>query len=177
MSFVVGFSGKIGSGKTTIAKYAAEKFKITYVSFGDYIKREAFLRKIKITRKNLQNLGQLMYEQDELKFCQNVLDYYNWDGSSSLIIDGIRHLKVNSTLKKLALPLPYFLIYIETNDNLRKQRIGLNNISLLDNHPTEKAVQQNLIVAANYVIDSDEPLEITEKKVEELFSLFINENR
>jgi dephospho-CoA kinase len=176
MSFVIGFSGKIGSGKTTVAKYISEKFNLLYIGFGDYVKHEAFLRKIKITRKNLQDLGQMMYEEDELEFCQNVLNFHKWDGSSNAVIDGIRHLKVNSTLKKLILPLPYYLIHVETSDASRKERIGLKDTSHLDSHPTEKAVQQNLALAADFVINGNESLEIIEKKVSELYTLLIKEN-
>jgi len=174
MSFVVGFAGKIGSGKTTIAKYAASAFNIRYISFGDYVKRQAFLRGIRMTRKNLQNLGQLLYEEDEIKFCVDVLNYHKWDGRSSIIIDGIRHLKANTALKKLVAPIPYFLVFIDADDALRKKRVDSKDLPVFDSHPTEKAVQQNLILAADYIIDGGDDLSITQLKTIELFEKLIS---
>jgi cytidylate kinase len=112
MNIIIGISGKIGSGKTTLAEYLSSELKIHIASFGDYVRYIANHAGIKIERKELQSLGHDLLENDLEEFCKNVLSHGKWDGQSSLIIDGIRHIKVLEQLKKLVYPLPLYLIYL-----------------------------------------------------------------
>src|SRR3569833_1687057 len=89
---VIGISGKIGSGKTTLAEFTAQRFQVPYVSFGNYVRHVAKERGIVENRENLQNLGQDLINEDIDQFCRKVLYFDGWDGKSSLILDGIRHV-------------------------------------------------------------------------------------
>ena len=69
----LGFSGKIGSGKTTISEYVANLLSWPKVSFGDYVREIARQQKTDLSRSALQTIGASLVEQDCEGFCRSVL--------------------------------------------------------------------------------------------------------
>lgn len=62
-SIVVGFSGRIKSGKTTLSARVAELMGWPYTSFGDYVRKVARLRRRPELREILQEIGQELVDQ------------------------------------------------------------------------------------------------------------------
>lgn len=158
MNAVIAVSGRIGSGKTTLAENIAQRFEFSFVSFGNYVRNVAEKRSIEANRENLQNLGQDLINTDIIQFCKNVLYFDGWDGKSSLIVDGIRHFEVYNAIKDIIFPLPLYLFYIDTKNEIRQRRLGNKNLDAMDSHVTELDVRISLPNLADLIIDGSLPL-------------------
>lgn len=172
MSLVIGVSGKINSGKTTIANFISERYHFNYVSFGNFLRNQAKMHGFKATRRVLQDLGQNFVESDVDAFTKNVLYSNNWDGISSLVIDGIRHINVYKSIQNHITPLRFRLIYVATDDIIRQERDKSSNINILENHPVERDTKADLIRVADLVIDGNLSLEKNAKKLEKWMNSF-----
>ena len=156
--YVVGISGKIGSGKTELATALSKFLNTQQTSFGAIVRLEARARGLnEFSREILQAVGQELVEADMKLFCQKVLDYACFDGKMSLIVDGIRHLKVKETLAALVLPIPFYLLYVEAEDSVRSERLtrrgGLSNLNIM--HPTEQDVFGSLKEVADLHVNNN----------------------
>lgn len=176
MNSIVAFSGKIGSGKSTLSKSIAKDLNLPYISFGDYVRHVASLRGLDYSRDTLQSLGEnLIKEQGWLKFCINVLHHGGWNTSKPVILDGIRHVEALECIKQIVHPLEVILVFIQLAPVERARRItGRDktdepNLNRFDDHSTETQVNSTLLAAANIVVDGDMPLESLKNKVSESF--------
>src|SRR5437667_11684940 len=93
MALAVAFSGKLGSGKTTVSSSLAEALKWPRTSFGDYVREILRSRGLEQTRDNLQRFGTQLLNDDPRAFCRSVLLSCGWTPGDNLIIDGLRHLR------------------------------------------------------------------------------------
>jgi cytidylate kinase len=162
--FVVCFSGRIASGKTTVSRTFAQRAGTALMSFGDYVRSEARARNLdECDRRVLQELGEaLINEHGWIDFCRNALALSGWDGSSSLTVDGIRHAEAYAALRRLVAPLRTRLVYLEVSDEtVENRRVvrGLDNSpSGNETHSTEIQVVGSLSQMADVVLKSDRPL-------------------
>ena len=95
---VVAFSGKVGSGKSSVSAAVAQKLGWARVGFGDYVRKVALTQHLEATRQTLQDLGQHLLDTDARAFCEAVLAQAPIS-SSPLVIDGVRHEHVLQLLK------------------------------------------------------------------------------
>jgi dephospho-CoA kinase len=159
---VIGFSGRIASGKSAISKSLAADIGCRRVSFGDYVRKVAAERGLPPTREVLQSLGEELESADVKRFCQNVVDLAEWQLGSSLVIDGIRHVQVLENLRSLVKPMPLILVFVEADDSRRTSRLAERGegeearLGLVESHSTERDVLEDLPQLADFRLFADD---------------------
>jgi dephospho-CoA kinase len=162
---VLAFSGTIASGKSTLSKAVAASLGWKRISFGDYVRGIAKERGLDDSRETLQNLGQSLIESLGWEdFCVKVLNQGGWRKAESIVIDGVRHVEVLQSLKKLAEPNRVALIFISLSNDERKIRLaardGESKIAFkADQHSTEVQVNSVLHRSANLVVNGNRSVE------------------
>lgn len=163
---VLGFSGKIASGKSTLSTEVASSLGWQRASFGDYVRTVAQHQRLGESREVLQVVGASLINQGMEQFCQSVLAQANWQPGQPLIVDGIRHAEIVPILRHLVAPLELCLIFVVVNESTRLARLierGSTNREQqqLEAHSTETQVQTVLPRMADLIVDGT-------RKVEEL---------
>lgn len=160
---IIGFSGAIGSGKSTLSKMLAESLGWGRAGFGDYVRNEAQKQKLPERREILQEIGAHLVENGD-EFCRNVLAWVGWRAGDNLVIDGIRHSSILGSLKKLTKPSHMLLIHISIDEETRLDRIVNRDgshgagLKVLDQHSTEIEVRDSLKDLADIVVDGRVPV-------------------
>jgi cytidylate kinase len=162
---IVCFSGRIGSGKTTVSIEVAKRLGLPRASFGDYVRSAATSKGLDSTaREILAPLGEQIIEElgwDE--FCRRVLQASGWDGSSGLIVDGIRHLQALQQIQAITSPLPVLLVHLQLSRdalvNSRQKGKGVEQLAGAEKHSTEIQVTEQLPNAADLLLDAGLPLD------------------
>jgi dephospho-CoA kinase len=144
---VIALSSRIGAGKSTIAKAVSERLGWPRVSFGDYVREIARNQGMQESRATLQELGESLVQNDAAGFTKAVLSKVNF--RSGAVVDGVRHMEILHALQRLAAPLPVHLIYVDTAEEVRIQRLterGMTaeEIKTADSHSTEVQVRGSL---------------------------------
>jgi adenylate kinase family enzyme len=155
---VIAFSGKVGSGKTTLSTQLARMLEWEWVSFSTFIRKMAIENNLGEDRRTLQDLGAHLLGEGLELFCLNVLNQINWQ-NSSFIIDGIRHKEVLDFLKQAIKPIPLFHIHIAISKDTQVERIEKrisekNIIDYIEDHSTEFQIQQILPESADLILNS-----------------------
>jgi dephospho-CoA kinase len=164
---ILGFAGSIASGKSTLSNEVASSLGWQRVSFGDYVRTVAQRQELGESREVLQAVGASLVKQGMEQFCRAVLAQVDWEPGQPLVIDGIRHAEIVSTLRRLVAPFELLLVFVAVNESTRKARLverGLTDYKLrqqFEAHSTEAQVQTVLREMADYTADST-------KKIEEL---------
>lgn len=165
MSYILIFSGKVGSGKSSISQIIADKFKFQWLSFGNYVRIKATQEGIEHTRINLQDLGEKLLKEDIKQFCNNVLNQVDW-GVEPLVIDGLRHDTILQELRSIIYPNKIFHVHLNITDDIRSQRllktrlIEIKDINAIDSHQNEIQVMANLGDTADIIINADNEIDI-----------------
>ena len=172
MNVVIGLSGQLGSGKSTIARGLARALHCDPASFGDYVRSLARRGEYHVDRRTLQDLG-----QDELdsrgpeQFCVDMLDQQvpAFGPGNRLVVDGVRHLAIAGALRELLQPSVFFLVYMSVDNRVRFNRITTRELSggsgqslwklvgELDQHRTELEVRQALRAHADLTLSATRP--------------------
>jgi len=145
---VIALSGKISSGKSTVADFINKNYNFPIVSFGAYLKSYCLSKNLPTTRETLQNVGEKLIQKDPERFLINVINF-NTEKSDIIILDGVRHKIILEALNKLINNV--IVIYIETDFNTRSIRYlsrkkstdntsHYNNLIVADNHPVESEI-------------------------------------
>lgn len=156
MILIIGFSGKIKSGKTTVAKAVASELGIAHASFGNYVRSVALQRGLdENDRDVLQVVGTSLIQSGWTDFCIAVLEAANWNEGDSIVVDGIRHERAITTLKEITKPQSFRLVYVEVEDELRFKRLGKDSFDTakMDAHSTENEVKSTLKSMADKCVD------------------------
>lgn len=166
----IGLAGRIGSGKSTIVRQLSHRLDGVSASFGDYVRAEARSRGLAGSREELQGLGDLLISEYGWDlFCRKVLLHCGWDPGSAVVIDGVRHVEVVASLRRLVAPSRFVLVYVTIDERVRATRLphdlasDLARLTGVDSHSTEVQVTEGLLSAADLVVDGQEsPEEIVE---------------
>lgn len=168
---VLAFSGKIGSGKSSVSAAAADALNLSWVSFGDYVRKQAVAQQLEPSRQHLQDLGQKLLKADAEGFCQAVLSQAP-DWQHGLVVDGIRHVDVLTIIKRLVTPQQLIHIHLALDEPMREARVtsreGVVEESeriRMNNHPTEEQVLALLPSIADVVVSSTGTLDTVVEKV------------
>lgn len=159
---VICFSGRIGSGKSTVSTAVSERLGFSWVSFGSYVRTEAAKRGLDPNiREVLADLGQSLIQEHSWEgFCKKVLDQAKWTHGQGLVVDGIRHLEAFNTISKIALPTKSVLVHLNLDgiEAMAGRANGLEDRIRAEEHSTEKQVIEELPQAANLVANADRPV-------------------
>jgi dephospho-CoA kinase len=160
---VVGVIGKIRSGKSSLSRSLSEHLNWPYVSFGDEVRTVAQQRGLDPLRETLQEIGEELVANSAQQFCEAVIGQAEWQPGQSLVIDGIRHLKIVEILRDLVRPSVLRLVYVKTDDDVREVRLAgeiANGQELyrIEHHSTEAQVGTILPSLADLVVDGAKPL-------------------
>ena len=161
---VVGFAGRIGSGKSALSAEVAKVLGWPRASFGDYLRTLARTSGLDDSREVLQELGESLIEQGAEEFCRAVLTHYGWSAGEPLIIDGIRHVEVIHALRKLVAPLEVRVIFLDVDEKKRLERLEKFDDSIskklasIESHPTEEQVRETLPSQADLRLPGDRPI-------------------
>ena len=164
-SVVLAFAGSIASGKSTISTAVATSLGWSRVSFGEYVRSEARLRGLGESRAVLQNLGVSLIDEGCEQFCRAVLAQTGWRLGQSLVVDGLRHVEALQELKRLVAPAKLLLIFIETSEAVRRNRVterkgaDCKELLRIESHSTERQVQAALPQIADITVDGNRPIE------------------
>jgi dephospho-CoA kinase len=155
---IIGFSGKRASGKSTLSRRVANRIASHYLSFGDYVRTEASKRGLNDSITNLQLIGEELMKYPK-NFCKDILN--SWNRKENLVIDGIRHEIILNCLREIVSPSNLYLIYIETEEDVRILRLQNRGESLtdsysLDSHSTEQDVKNKLKMCADLIVNNSE---------------------
>jgi len=154
-------AGRTASGKSTIAKAAAELAGGRHDSFGGFVRERATAEGLDAAdRRTLQDLGQSLVEAGPDDFVDQFLTYADYTPGSVLIVDGLRHASVLHALRRSAEKQGdgVRLVYVDVDEQTRLQRLrgrGLDDAAIqsVEVHPSERDVLQRLRGEADLVID------------------------
>lgn len=157
----VAFSGRLGTGKSSISTALAEDMGLKRVSFGDFVRSIARIRGMEPSRQVLQDIGAELESQDAVAFCRNVLKAGGWNPGEPVVIDGIRHARVLSVLRELVAPVPIFFVFLDAENQSREQRlsqrdsINSETLAVAESHSTEHDVISVLPDLADLRLSND----------------------
>ena len=182
---ILGFTGSLGSGKTTIADYL-KKRGFNYITLSDLVREEAVKRNLPIEREILQNTGNEMREKYGNNYwAKKALEKINLN--ENWIIDGIRNIGEIEELKKIK---EFILLGFDAPFDERLKRLivrkkyyserkisdpeDIEKIRKLEardrgvNEPLFGQQVEKCLSLADYKIDTNSEIDDTIKKVEEI---------
>jgi hypothetical protein len=129
-------------------------------------------------RETLQEVGGSLMEEGWEEFCSSVLSQVEWRIGQSLVVDGVRHVEVRQTLKRITAPSKVVLVFIQLGESERKARLdeaGTPSAHLEEwaSHSTEVQVATTLPKIADLIVDGSRPLEDLAREVEQWVRDFI----
>lgn len=161
---LVCFSGKIGSGKTSVSRAVARWLGCDHASFGGFLRDEmARCAGTASNRESLQDLGQSRIEKDAESFCRDVLSAGGFARGQDFVLDGVRHVAVLPHLARMAAPSEVRLIFLQADAELRSIRVrgrsdgGPEDFDRATGHPVEADMEDGLPLAAHAIVDSSLP--------------------
>lgn len=183
MKLILGFSGQIGCGKGTVAKYIAEKYGTSHYRFSDILREVSDYLRIEKTRDNLQDLSTVLRKRfGEDLLTKIIFEKVKEDPNDLIVVEGIRLAEDVEYLKRLP---EFTFVFIEADPKVRYERMITRNENVGDAEKTfEQFVQdqkdeadaqiKDLKVKAQYTIENNGTIEELHKKVDELISLIRN---
>lgn len=161
---VLGVSGPIKSGKSTLARALGRALGWKVCGFGDAVRAEARRRGITESRATLQALGEELVAHDSAGLCGAALAQAEWVAGAEVVIDGVRHRRVLEDLWSLVRPAELMLVYVNVPDSVRVERASPSGISpealwAMDQHSTEVEVRTALRRLADLEVDGCQPVE------------------
>ncbi len=157
---VVCFSGRIGSGKTSITQILSTALGWPRAGFGDYLRaRIAQEGGDPDSRQALQDLGQSLVDADPDGFCLDVLKSANFQPGGDLLLDGIRHVDIKNRITRLVAPSRTILIHLTVDDAELLKRIesrprGTADLARAEKHRVESELVSSLPQFADRVVDA-----------------------
>jgi dephospho-CoA kinase len=165
MPLLVSLSGRIGSGKSSVAETLAATLGWKGTSFGGFLRAELTRRgKDAGSREALQDLGQMLVDADAEGFCKAVLDAGGFRPGDNFILDGVRHLSIQKLITNLAVPSAARLIFLDASGESRLRRMGdrpaaVRDFDRAEAHKVESEMSESLPAIANACIDANQKFE------------------
>lgn len=156
---VIVISGKISSGKTTLAKEISVRFNLPIASFSGYLKYYCEKRKLPTDRKSLQDIGRKLVTTKPYLFLKHVVLFYKGD-SDTIILEGLRHMAIFEHLYKICDAC--LVLFLDPDPNTTYNRfIKREELSVNENdydkfirHPVELEIEQ-LKLLSNFTLTPD----------------------
>jgi dephospho-CoA kinase len=143
---VVAVAGRIGAGKSTVAKEIARIIGGTVVSFGSAVRAEAEKQDLPCDRTTLQRLGDELIREGWDHFCDLVLEQAHAGATASLVVDGVRHLGAIDSLSRRSAPQRVVVVFVDSSWSTRCRRVASrgvaeDDLAQADNDPNEREVE------------------------------------
>lgn len=117
---IVGLSGSIAAGKTTIAKYLAESDGFIHLRSRNVLSEMLLEQGLEINENNLQNIGKSVVEKiGGAGLSELVLKDYNQ--SNDYVYDSIRHVKDLDYFRN-RFGTKFKLLFVEAPEQIRRER-------------------------------------------------------
>jgi hypothetical protein len=161
---VVCLSGRIGSGKSSVASRLGLALGWPKTGFGDYLRcRIAQQGGDPDSRQALQDLGQFLVDTDPDQFCADVLGLAGFAPGGNLVLDGIRHVSIYARITTHVFPSKACLLHLSADDANVKARVasrshGSADLNRAEAHRVESELLLGLPEIADAVLDSNPPL-------------------
>ncbi|MGI8397443.1 AAA family ATPase [Agrobacterium deltaense] len=164
MAVVVCFSGKIGSGKSSVISELSRSLRWKQAGFGQFVRQEIVRRgDDPHSREALQDFGQRSVEADPEAFCHGLLKSANYRPGEDLLVDGVRHVKIFETLQAIISPASVRLVHLSLTDDAQQVRVDRRTDSADLNRARGHAVEAELISdlpqRADLIVNADVPFE------------------
>lgn len=164
MSLVVCFSGKIGSGKTSVVASVGDRLKWKRTGFGQYLRAE--IEKAggdPGSREALQDMGQRLVDSNPDAFCQAVLEFADYRAGENLLVDGIRHVDIYNRLGRIVSPSAIRLIHLSVSSEVQRSRVQSRadaaDLDRAGGHVVEADLAHSLPDRANAIVDAEATFE------------------
>ena len=159
--FVACFSGRIGSGKTSITQILSTALGWPRAGFGDYLRaRIAREGGDPNSRQVLQDLGQSLVDTDPDGFCLDVFKSAKFQPGGNLLLDGIRHVDIKNRIAALVAPSRTILIHLTLDDAELLKRVesrsqGNVDLARAEKHRVKSELVNSLPQIADRVVDAN----------------------
>lgn len=176
---VLCFSGRIGSGKTSVSQLVADNFKAAWTSFGDFMRAYASAESLDPTsREVLQDLGQRLLNTYGTRWlCEQVVARANLSGGGVLVIDGIRHVDVADCIKEMFSPSKALFIHLELSGGIERSRdLDAATRVHAESHSTERDVLGPLSSYADLVVYNDASLDVVVRSIVQFVQRYLSES-
>lgn len=160
---ILGFAGRMASGKTTISQHVAQVLGWRWAGFGAYVRAEARRRGWAETREVLQHISDELLADGLTPFCRAVLADAGWSPGQGLILDGFRHVDAVQAIRDTIAPQQLILVFVATPEQVRLERLTARGVTLENQeqhqqHSSETDVITALPTLADMIIDGARPL-------------------
>ena len=158
--YVLGFSGRIASGKSTLSAAVADALGVPRVSFGDYVRHLTDYMGLDANERTvLQDIGRRLAGHPR-EFCAKVLAQASYQVGQPLVVDGIRHMEIAEEIRVQVVPAELKLVYVEAEETTIEARLSQEgkypgDIRRLELDPTEAQVKTTLRGLADISIRND----------------------
>jgi dephospho-CoA kinase len=174
---VIGITGRIGSGKTTVGRYLESHFEFQYVRYSAVL--ADWLAKDPERKTQLQNVGwEVMAGGMQPELNRRLFAEISQD--SEVVVDGLRHPLDCETLSK-SFSASFHLLYIDSPSQLRFTRLNhkgkyanLASFEAADSHQVEQYID-SLRAKAAVVIHNERSIENLYESVDEAVRTFRKE--
>ena len=117
---IIGLTGSLAAGKGVVSEFLKEKG-FVYLSLSDELRQIAKEKKIELTRKNLQDLGnQLRQAHGPTILADLALSKIENQQYTKAIVDGIRNPAEVNSLKKIK---DFFFVCVDAPQEIRFERM------------------------------------------------------
>lgn len=176
---IIGITGRIGSGKTTVGKYLEAKYGFQYLRYSAVL--ADWLAKDRESKAHLQKIGwEVMAGGMQAELDRRLIAQVTAD--ADVAVDGLRHPLDYETLGKTFSP-SFHLLYIDSPPRLRFDRLrekskyaDFASFQVADSHPVEQQID-SLRKNAALVILNEGSLQALYAKVDEAVSCFRKEGQ
>ncbi len=178
MILVIGLSGRIGSGKGTVAEYLKKKYKAQQFVYSDILGDVLKRLHIEVTRENLQKLGKSLRAELGSDVLVNAMKGDLEDAKSEMrLIDGLRysnevdmlHTFPHNTLIFVDAPLEIRYERAKKRAEKGEEVMSLDEFKEREKATTEKEIEK-VRKSADYVIENTESIEDLHKRIDELMN-------
>jgi adenylate kinase family enzyme len=156
----VALVGRAGAGKSYFASALAAALPLAQIiAVSDELRAQLHVEGVEATRSALADLGQSWIDRSPSTLAAAVLAHKRPDARVA-IIDGVRHLEFLEALADYSGRAALAVVWIHTPTQVRHQRLIRGGtprevIAALDEHPTERTIEQWVETRATWRVAGD----------------------
>ena len=169
---VIGVAGRIGSGKTVVARYLAECHGFEYLRYSFVL--ADWYQEDPEAKMRLQTVGwEVMSGPGQRDLNRRLIS--GIDDARDCAVDGLRHPIDFESLRN-AFAKSFFLVYIDTPREIRFERLRdryptYDEFLAADSHPVESHIEE-LVPLASATLSGAEPIGQVDPKIDQLVREF-----